>query len=90
MIVAVGFTPVEVTKLLPSKTKRLGMSCERPHWSTTESDRSSPIRALPSRCQPLSRTTGTTSVLSAPAASCASTARAMWKSSSFWLFSLIV
>ena len=35
-IVAVGFMPLEVGQMLPSKMNRLGMSCARPQASTTD------------------------------------------------------
>ena len=69
-MVAVGFMPLEVGQMLPSKMNKLGMSCERPQASTTELPGSTPILAVPSRCQPVSRMSGATIVSYAPAAPC--------------------
>ena len=51
-IVEVGFTPPEVTKMLPSTMKRFFTSWLRPQEFTTERSGSLPMRAVPSRCQP--------------------------------------
>src|SRR5207253_7600623 len=51
-IVEVGLTPEEVTKQLPSTTYRFGTSWARFHRSSTDVSGSSPIRAVPRRCQP--------------------------------------
>ena len=48
-------TAAEVTKTLPSTRKRLGTSQDRPWPSTTEAYGLSPMRQVPSRCQPEGR-----------------------------------
>src|SRR5260370_29269564 len=50
-MVEVGFTPPDVTTTLPSTTNRFFTSWDRPHSFTTERSGSTPIRAVPSRCQ---------------------------------------
>src|SRR5262249_19840539 len=57
-IVAVGFMALGVGQKLPAKMNRLGMSWARPQASTTELPGSTPILAVPSRCQPVSRMSG--------------------------------
>ena len=44
-MVAVGFMPLEVGQMLPSKTNKFGTSWERPQGSTTEVAGSVPIAA---------------------------------------------
>src|SRR6266478_417482 len=51
-MVEVGFTPPEVTQILPSTMNRFFTSWQRPHSLTTEHSGSVPMRAVPSRCQP--------------------------------------
>src|SRR4029450_13498944 len=57
-IVAVGFIPDAVGHVLPPKTYPLGTSWHRPWPSTTDVAGSSPIRVVPSRCQPVLRARG--------------------------------
>ena len=74
--------PADVGHTLPSKTYRLGTSCVRPWASTTELAGSVPISVVPSRCQPVARMNGATTVEVAPAAISDSCARAWWNSTS--------
>ena len=89
-MVLVGFTPPEVTKMLPSTMKRFFTSWLRPQEFTTEVSASSPMRAVPSRCQPAKRAGPPPVTSIAPAASIASVARATPWSSIRRLFSLSV
>src|SRR4029077_10774825 len=76
-IVEVGFTPPEVTNRLPSTMNRFFTSCDRPHSLTTERAGSSPMRAVPRRCQPPYRIGLLTQMSVASAAARISFARAM-------------
>ena len=67
-IVEVGFTPPEVTKMLPSTMNRFFTSWLRPQEFTTERAGSLPMRAVPSRCQPPYTTGRTAWMCRAPAA----------------------
>ena len=51
-MVAVGLTPAEVTKMLPSTMNRFFTSWLRPHSLTTDRVGSLPMRAVPIKCQP--------------------------------------
>ena len=44
-----GFAEPWVGRMLPSQTKRFGISCVRPNLSTTEVDGSLPIRVAPTK-----------------------------------------
>src|ERR1700681_4128508 len=67
-MVEVGFTPPEVTQMLPSTMKRFFTSWQRPHSFTTERSGSVPIRGVPSKCQPPLRIGLSTQILPAPGA----------------------
>ena len=49
-MVEVGFTPPEVTQMLPSTMNRFFTSWQQPHAFTTQRSGSLPIRAVPRRC----------------------------------------
>ena len=87
-MVAVGLMQALVVKMLPSMMNRLLTSWARPQRSTTELAGSSPIRAVPSRCQPALRRSLDDSTCRAPEASITSVARAMPCSSILSVFSL--
>ena len=89
-MVEVGFTPPEVTQMLPSTMNRFFTSWQRPHGFTTERSGSVPIRAVPSRCQPPFRIGLSTQILLAPAAVRTSLARAMPCCIILWLLALMV
>ena len=82
------FTPPDVTKMLPSTTNRFFTSWLRPQLFTTEVAGSSPMRAVPIRCQPVGRTGPAPMTSLAPAARITSSPRSSPCCISFKLFSL--
>ena len=68
-MVLAGFTPPPVTNTLPSTMKRFFTSWLRPQRLTTERSGSLPARAVPSRCQPDTRSGPELVTSRAPAAS---------------------
>ena len=88
-MVEVGFTPPLVTQMLPSTMNRFFTSWLRPHPLTTERSGSLPMRAVPSRCQPLLGTCSRKTVW-APASFRISSARPCACSIILRLFSLTV
>ena len=62
----VGFTAAAVTNRLPSTMKRFFTSWHRPHGFTTDVRGSVPIRAVPMRCQPATRSGASATVAEAP------------------------
>ena len=89
-MVAVGFTPAEVTNTLPSTMNRFLTSWQRPHSLTTERAGSVPMRAVPIRCQPASCSGDSLTTSQAPAARRISVPRATAWASMRRLFSLRV
>src|SRR5262249_34314578 len=61
-IVAGGVMALGGGQRLAAEMQRVGASCARPQASTTELPGSTPILAVPRRCQPVSRMSGATMV----------------------------